>query len=126
MALRQKSRSRLINIAQSRAVALAAINPPVNLGETLSLTAFETRIADAREQLNRYNSIMASAEEARVVFEAAEKALGHYNARMLAAVAAVYGKESEYYATAGGTLLRNRKRPYRKTASDNATLPNAA
>lgn len=126
MARPKRNRSRTIDNAQTRAAALSAIEPPLNVGESLSLAAFQAQIADAREKLARYNNLLAASEEARVVFASAEKALAQHYTRMLAAVAAAYGKDSEAYATAGGTLLRNRKRPVRKTASSNSTLLNAA
>src|SRR6185503_4965799 len=45
---------------------------------------------------------------------AAEKALGDLSERMLAGVAARFGKNSSYYEQAGGVRMSERKRPVRK------------
>lgn len=126
MARTKKNRSLVIDNAETRAAALAAIEPPLNLGEALPLTGYQERIAAVREKLARYNQLLAEAEEARVVFLSLEKQLALHSTRMLAAVGATYGKDSTTYAAAGGTPLQLRKRPVRKAASGGEKLPNAA
>lgn len=126
MARPKKNRSIILDLAETRAAALAAIEPPLNLGEALPLAAYETRITDVRSKLARYNSLLSEAEEARLLFARAETQLSAHSARMLAAVGATYGKDSSTYAAAGGTPTQNRRRVKRKAAPSNDSMPNAA
>lgn len=125
MAKSKLVRSRVIDNAVSRAASLVAIEPPLELGGSLSLPGYQEKIDDARSRQAVYNGLLSEADKARVEFLAAEKALALHYTRMLAAVAAQYGKESSVYAAAGGTMIQHRKRSTRKTAQGGEKLPSA-
>lgn len=88
MAFQRKS-SKHIADAQERAANLRGIDPALDLGNDLTLAAFNARLAKADAAGNE--------------FRAAEKQLRAQSARMLAAVGVKYGKDSNEYEMAGGT-----------------------
>jgi uncharacterized protein YciW len=102
MAFQRKS-SKHIADAQERAANLRGIDPALDLGNDLTLAAFNAEIAAAQNLLDAYNAKLAKADAAGNEFRAAEKQLRAQSARMLAAVGVKYGKDSNEYEMAGGT-----------------------
>jgi hypothetical protein len=102
MAFQRKS-SKHIADAQERAANLRGIDPALDLGNDLTLAAFNAEIAAAQNLLDAYNAKLAKADAAGNEFRAAEKQLRALSARMLAAVGVKYGKDSSEYEMAGGT-----------------------
>ena len=121
----KKTRSSVLDNAETRAAALAAIEPPLALGGEVTLAAYQAKIVATRDTQNRYNSLLAEADKERAELAKAERELGNLSDRMLAAVGSLYGRDSTTYVAAGGALkyARNRRR---KTASNTESLPNAA
>lgn len=120
-----KSRSKRLLDAEVRAAALAAIEPPLDLGTELSVTGFKVKIDETRALLASYNGLLSEAAQLRAQFADAEKGLADLSDRMLAAVGGLYGKTSTVYRQAGGTRKQDRKRPTRKTALSTETMPSA-
>lgn len=77
---------------------------------------FGAKIAEVSAVPEDYNSTLASADEKLNIFNAREKELKDMHERMLIAVAAKYGKDSDEYEKAGGKRKSERKRPTRKPA----------
>jgi uncharacterized protein YciW len=102
MAYQRKS-SKHITDAQERAANLKAIDPALDLGNDLTLAAFNAEIAATQNLLDTYNAKLAKADAAGNDFKAAEKRLRAQSARMLAGVGVKYGKDSNEYEMAGGT-----------------------
>lgn len=121
----KKNRSSVLDNAETRAAALAAIEPPLAMGGELTLTAYQAKITATREIQNRYNGLLAEADKTRAELGRAERELGNLSDRMLAAVGGFYGRDSVTYVAAGGTLKYTRTRK-RKTALANEMLPSAA
>ena len=120
-----RNRSITLDRAQSRAAAISTILPAVELGGELSLTAYQAAIAEAQAKLNAYNGKLTDADTFRREFDSIERNLADITERMLAGVAAVYGKNSVEYAQAGGVKKSERKRPSR-TAAPLTEVPDAA
>jgi len=110
---RQKKGSRVIDTALKRAAGLASISEKLDLGQGLTLEAFQGAIRDAQARLDAYNQALSVADAAANAFAAAEVHLRDLSARMLNGVAAVYGKDSDEYEKAGGVRKSERKRPKR-------------
>ena len=110
---RQKKVSTNIEKAQQRLTALASIDPALDLGNGLTLAAYQTEV-NAQAKLNAYNTLLSQVDEAYNTYLLAEKGIRDLSERMLAGVASKYGKDSNQYEMAGGTRKSERKRPVRK------------
>ena len=112
---RKKRTSPPIEKADERAAALTSISPTLDLGNGLTLVAYEAAIADGQTKLDAYNTLLSSVDDALNVLVAAEKGLLDLSDRMLGGVGSKYGKDSSQYEMAGGTRKSEKKRPKRKT-----------
>lgn len=110
----KKTTSKMILNAAARAAGMESINPTLDLGAGNSLAAFKTAIDEARVRQDAYNTLLSQADEARNLMKTAELKAGAFSKRMLAAVAAQYGLDSNEYEKAGGTRESERKRPVRE------------
>ncbi|MBI4617807.1 MAG: hypothetical protein HY720_29610 [Planctomycetes bacterium] len=111
---RKMRSSRVLRSAEKRATAIGSIGPDVDLGNGLSLENFAKTISDVRASLVAYHKALARSDAAANAFEASEKALRDLSVRMLAGIAAKFGKDSVEYSNAGGVRTSDRKRPSRK------------
>lgn len=102
MAFQRKSSKHIVD-AQERAANLKAVDPDLDLGNGLTLAAFNAEIAAAQNLLDTYNAKLAKADAAGNDFRAGEKNLRALSSRMLAGVGVKYGKDSNEYEMAGGT-----------------------
>ena len=74
-------------------------------------------VADTRQKLEDYNQALSMVDEKANVLADSEKALKDFSERVLAGVAAKYGKNSNEYEKVGGVRKADRKCPAaRKTA----------
>ncbi|MCI5178462.1 MAG: hypothetical protein D3905_00225 [Candidatus Electrothrix sp. AS4_5] len=109
MAYQRKS-SRVIADAQERSADLRAIDPELDLGNNLTVAAYDTKIAEVQTALDAYNGLLAQADAAGNDFRTLEKELRDLSSRMLSGVKVKYGRDSNEYEMAGGTRLSDRKR----------------
>lgn len=114
---RQKRTSLVLESAHQRLAGLNSITPPPDFGSTLTLAAYSTQINNFSTRLDNYNQMIAALDELQNQVDADEAILRDANKRMLAAVEAHYGPDSNQYEQAGGTRLRDRKRPTRRTTA---------
>lgn len=120
---RQKRTSSALEVGHHRLAGLNAITPPPDFGPNLSLAAYSTRIKNFSDRLDGYNQMLAAVDEQQNQVDAEEADLRDLNKRMLAAVEAHYGPDSSQYEQAGGTRLRDRKRPVRKQTTTPVVEP---
>ena len=113
MAYKRRS-SQVIANAQQRATNLKAIDPNLDLGGGLTVTAFEDEIAEVQTTLEQYNTLLAQADAVLNKLNEQEKQLGTKSGRMLAGVGVRYGKDSSEYEMAGGTRTSEIKRGKKK------------
>ncbi|UBF29335.1 hypothetical protein K9N68_16755 [Kovacikia minuta CCNUW1] len=111
-----KKISRILDKAESRLAALKAVSTSLDLGNGLTVESYEQLIQETRQKLETYNTVLATANDASIAAEEAETELSELSERMLIGVASKFGKNSNEYATAGGTRRKDRKRPTRRTA----------
>ncbi len=109
MAFQRKS-SRIIADAQERSGNLRAIDPELDLGNNLTLAAYNNKIDEVQTALDAYNGVLAQADAAGNDFRAVEKELRDLSSLMLSGVKVKYGRDSNEYEMAGGTRLSDRKR----------------
>ena len=111
---RQKKLSDVIEKASQRLNALRSIDPALDLGGGLTLSAFESKVGSARAALDAYNSLLVQVDAAYNQFLDSEEAVNEASQRMLAGVGARFGKDSDQYEQAGGTRSSERKKYARK------------
>jgi protein involved in polysaccharide export with SLBB domain len=117
MSRRKRTSSRALQNASARAAGIESIDPALDLGGGLTIAAYNAAIQDTREKQTRYNTLLAESDEAANVFEAAEAGLRDLTERMLAAVSAKFGRDSNQYEQAGGKRKSDRKRATRVAAT---------
>src|SRR5688500_12929292 len=90
---------------------IKSIETDLDLGNGLQAETFGAKISEVRATLEDYNTTLSTADEKLNVFNAREKELRDMHERVLTAVAAKYGKDSDEYEKAGGKRKSERKRP---------------
>ncbi|MFT3868896.1 MAG: hypothetical protein QM715_10605 [Nibricoccus sp.] len=120
MSRRKRTSSRALQNASARAAGIESIDPALDLGGGLTVAAYNAAIQDARDKQTKYNTLLAESDEAANVFEAAEANLRDLTERMLAAVSAKFGRDSNEYEQAGGKRKSDRKRAVRAVAASPA------
>ena len=114
---RQKRTSVVLEEAHMRMAGLSSITPAPDFGAALTLAAYSARIDDFSTRLDSYIQMISAVDEAQNLVDAAEESLIELNKRMLFAVKAHYGPDSNQYEQAGGKRLRDHKRPVKKAAA---------
>lgn len=107
--------SKVLEKAQTRSAGIKNIDPALDLGGGLTAASFDTSINDVQAKLVEYNQTLAAIDEKYNALIASEKSLGDISERMLAGVAARFGKNSSQYEQAGGVRKSERKPPVRKS-----------
>lgn len=110
MARIKKQSSLKLELASTRAAGLESIDQALDLGNGLTLASYRAKITDTTMKLGAYNTKLSEADDAQNAFQEAEADLADTSERMLAGVAAKYGKDSTEYEMAGGTRKSDRKR----------------
>ena len=119
MALRKRF-SRDLERAGKRLAGLRSIQDELDLGNGLSNQAFQALIDQTQQSIIDYNTRLSEVDGLQNVVEQNERKIRDYCERMLAGVAATYGKDSDEYMKAGGIKKSERKRPRRKPLADMA------
>jgi len=117
---RQKITKWFADEAARRLAAMQTIDPALDLGGGLTLTAFSASIDNSRARTLSYNQSSAIADENRVVAIDTNKKLKQLASRYLSAIAGRYGKDSEEYAKAGGTRTSERQKRKKQKPSSQA------
>ena len=104
MAFRRRS-SKVITDALERLANLKAIDPNLDLGNNLTVAAYEARINKTQTSQGAYNGLLARADAAGNDFNADERDLNDMSSQMLSAVKVKYGRDSNEYEMAGGKRL---------------------
>jgi hypothetical protein len=115
---RKSISSLVIDRAAARLEGIKAISETLDLGNGISVTTLQASIEDTRAKEGSYNQQLSVLEEKHAAFEDAEKHLADLSSRVLAAVAAKYGRDSVEYMQAGGVRSRDRKRPARRSKAE--------
>jgi hypothetical protein len=102
MVRRKRNTSKILDVAQQRALSLEVIDPNIDLGRDMSLEQYRQQIQDMQDTLSRYNQGLSNADQLQKQVQQKERDLHDMNSRMLAAVAARFGRYSQEYQVAGG------------------------
>ena len=108
---RTKRTSAVSEAAKLRLAGLQSIDPLLDLGGGLTVASFKTDIEDVDGDMNTYNTMLSDVDQFQNRLETKEDKLNDKSTRMLAAVGAHFGKDSDEYEKAGGTRTSERKKP---------------
>jgi hypothetical protein len=101
--------------AVMRAAALSSISPTLDLGNGLTLPAYNAAIAKINApntgQLAVYNATLSTADGQLNDLQTTETSLNTLSESMLAGVGVKYGKDSNEYEKAGGKRKSERATP---------------
>ena len=114
---RKKRTSPAVTRAQQRCSGLCAIHPQLDLGNSLTVAAYDTEIKAANKELSDYNTMLSHVDSAGKALKNSEKNLNDLRDRMLKAVATKFGTNSAEYRRAGGTPKSEIKRGRKPKAS---------
>jgi hypothetical protein len=107
---RLKRMSKILDKAGTRVAGLRSIGTQ-DFGNGVTSAAFEQAVTDTRQKLEDYNLALSTVDEKANVLADSEKKLQDFSERVLAGVAAKYGKNSNEYEKVGGVRKADRKRP---------------
>ena len=110
----RKRDSESVTRATERANRLKSIDANLDLGNGLTLAAYNTKIGAAKTENDTYNTMKAAVDGQLGKVEALEKQLDTMSVNMLAGVRIKHGDDSAEYEMAGGTRKSDRKKPQRK------------
>ena len=111
---RPKRRSPAIEKAKRRCDAVSTIDPKLDFGEGLTVTAYQSKIKAGNDQLNAYNLLVAETDAASAELRVLESEVAALSRRLLKGVASRFGEDSAEYGKAGGTRQSEVKRTARK------------
>jgi uncharacterized protein YukE len=111
---RKKKSSSHYDSAVVRAAALRSIDPALDLGNGMTVAEYLERIVKLRNALDGYNTLLSQVDEKLNQVNALEKEVMDWSERMLAGVAARFGKNSDEYEMAGGRKKSERRRMKKK------------
>ena len=118
---RMKRRSAVLEAARQRLAGIKSISPIPVLGPNLNLDNYEQDILNLTENLNKYNETVTLLDTMGNNLDAEEKRLRETSRRVLAAIEAQFGPDSNQYEAAGGTRISDRKTPTSKPPTNNDT-----
>ena len=114
---RKKKKSPAVARAQTRAAALTAIDPKLDLGNGLTLDSYNAAITAHEDDVEGYNGDLSDLDVRLTNIKANEKKLDQLSTRMLKGVASKFGEDSDEYEKAGGKRTSERKRRATKAAA---------
>lgn len=100
--------SAAINKAERRLASLKSIDENLDLGYGLTIGAYAQLIETVRSAVEAHNTLVSKIDESRRHVTALEKELADFTARMLSGVSTKYGRNSNEYRKAGGSLRKNK------------------
>ena len=120
---RTKRTSAVSEAAKLRLAGLQSIDPLLDLGGGLTVATFKTDIDDVDADFNTYNTMLSDVDQVQNRLGTKEGKLNDKSTRMLAAVGARWGKDSDEYEKAGGTRTSERKKPGPRGKSGGGSPP---
>ena len=113
----------ILNAADNRALALRPISHKLDISKSLSLDAYVAKSNALRAKLADYNNLNAQIDSLRTELQAQGEELADFSSRLLKAIQAQFGTDSEEYAIAGGIRPRDRRRATRRDDQGEEVTP---
>jgi chromosome condensin MukBEF ATPase and DNA-binding subunit MukB len=105
---RRKRTSQVLEDAQNRIAALRTIAPSLDLGNGISVSAFNGKIEETRIAIESYNHSLSHLDQSGSTIRDLEKSLNELSSRLLSGVITVYGRSSSQYKIVSGSRRRRR------------------
>jgi hypothetical protein len=107
---RRKRNSTILERAQRRLESACSINPALNLGGGLTVTAFAETISDLQSKLAAYNTALSSIDKLADDVKNAEQIVNEMSEKMLMGIGSQFGRASQEYEMAGGSRRKSARR----------------
>jgi len=107
---RPKRNSTALERAERRVESLCSINPELDFGGGLTVTAYTATIYDLRFKLAAYNTALSSIDKLADDVKNAERVTTEISEKMLLGVGSRFGKASQEYEMAGGSRRKSSRR----------------
>jgi uncharacterized protein YukE len=111
-----------VSNAKDRLSGMKSIDLKLDMGNGMSVKAYQTSIQEAEAKIEAYNTAIANISQMLSAAETAEKNLAQFSERMLSTVAGHYGRTSDEYEMAGGTKRTKRRRNVKKKTEVNRNV----
>jgi hypothetical protein len=108
--LQEKANSPTLDQSQLGIDKLRSINPNLDLGNGLTVPVLAAAIEETRTTIASYNTTVAELERTNRMMKEQEQALASLLKRIVLAVGAKYGENSEEYKALKKVLKRQRRR----------------
>ena len=118
--------SAAINKAQRRLASLKSIDENLDLGYGLTTGGYAQKIETVRSHIEAHNTLVSRIDESRRNLTALEKELDDLTARMLSGVSTKYGRNSNEYRKAGGSVRKSKTAASQPTPSMASQTPQPA
>ncbi len=109
MALRKRESNKLQQ-AKTRADAVRSIDKNLDLGEGVSLAAFDLLIKEGEDSLSKYNEELSVVDGLGNIVDDKENVAAQMSVRILAGIGSRFSKNSTQYEKAGGKRTSEIKR----------------
>jgi hypothetical protein len=108
---RLKRKSLVLEKASKRLAGVETISMKLDLGNGLSVPAYNAKVSAVTSKLDAYNQLLSKVDTGSTELKQMEKELNDMSLRMREAVGSAYGHDSIEYEKAGGIRSSNRKKP---------------
>lgn len=115
---KEKRESRILAKMQQRAKNIATVDPKFDAGGGVSVHAMNQQNSRLETAVAEWNGLLPLILAAQAKIKDEERKTADLGARLLAAVGARFGMDSQEYAQAGGTRKSDRRRPRRSKTPD--------
>jgi len=109
--------SAAIDKAERRLASLKSIDENLDLGHGLTIATYTQMIQTVRSTIEAHNTLVSRIDESLRHVAALEAELADFSARMLTGVSTKYGRNSNEYRKAGGSLRKSKKTVSQSTPS---------
>jgi hypothetical protein len=109
--------------AERRSAGMNSIDPNLDVGNGLTLSAFSTLIETMRTKENAYNTALSNLDKLYREMLQTERELGDMAEHMLMGVGVRYGKSSVEYGMAGGVPKNQRRNRLRGESPTSNSQP---
>ncbi len=116
MSFQERGIPQSVQEARKRIEGMRAIDPALDLGNGLTLKAFEKLVQSYLDGVDAHNGAIAALKKTQNQLNKRLKEISSFSGRMLNGVGSRFGEDSDEYEQAGGTRTSERK--HRSNGSD--------
>jgi hypothetical protein len=110
----KKKESNSLKTLETRVAGMREINPGLDLGNGLEVSALEAKIKTRRERLDKYNALLTQADMLATDLAQDDKDCREESSNILSGIKSRFGRDSAQVEAVGGKRLSERKKPTKK------------